>query len=69
MTRQRLIASVCARLRAIGDPKFVVFGFRTHVLGAHVVAHLEELEADACYVPPEAVADYIREIDEARLTG
>lgn len=68
-TRQRLIATVCSRLRAVGDPVFTAFGGRPLAFGAHVVAHLEELQAEACHVPPEAVADYVREIDEARFAG
>lgn len=48
---------------------FTAFGGRPLAFGAHVVAHLEELQAEACHVPPEAVADYVREIDEARFAG
>lgn len=69
LTRQRLATTVCARLRAVGDPLFAVFGGRPHAFGAHVVAHLEELQAEVCHVPRAAVADYVQEIDEERRAG
>lgn len=66
VTRGHLVATVCARLAAVGDPWFTVFGHRQRAFGAHVVAHLEELEARSCHVPPGAIADYVQELDEAR---
>ncbi len=66
--RRRLVDAVCARLA--GDPLFVAFGGRPRAFGSHVVAHLEELDAQSLHVPRGAVEDYVAELDEtARSTG
>lgn len=62
--RWRFIDLVCARLSAAGDPLFAVFGNGPRAFGAHVVAHLEELDGDRVHVPAAAVRDYVEELDE-----
>jgi hypothetical protein len=68
--RRRFVEAVCARLIAAGDPVFAVFGAaRPRCFGAHVAAHLVELEARDVHVPPAAVRDYIEELDERARVG
>ena len=61
--RGRLVDALCARLRTVGDPVFAAFGGQRHDLGAHVLAHLEELDALNVHVPDGAIEDYVAELD------
>lgn len=63
LRRGRLVEGLCARLGSIGDPLYAAFGSRRRELGAHVLAHLEEMNAIDLHVPRAAVADLIGEID------
>ncbi len=62
--RGRLVEALCARLGAIGDPLFAVFGGQRGEFGAHVLAHLEELNAIDLHVPAAAVEDFVDELDD-----
>lgn len=66
--RGRFIEALCAKLGAIGDPRFAAFGSRGQELGAHVLAHLEEMNAIDLHVPGAAVCDLVDELD-ARARG
>jgi len=61
--RGRLVEALCRRLAAIGDPLYAAFGTRRKELGAHVLAHLEELNAIDLHVPASAVEDFVAELD------
>ncbi len=54
---------LCAALAALGDPLYTALGARRKELGAHVLAHLEELNAIEVYVPAAAVEDFVAELD------
>lgn len=61
--RSRLVEALCAKLASLGDPLYAVFGTRRKELGAHVLAHLEELNAMDLHVPASAVEDLVAELD------
>lgn len=61
--RGRMVEALCRRLAALGDPLYAAFGSRRKELGAHVLAHLEELNAVDLHVPPAAVEDFVAELD------
>lgn len=61
--RGRLIDALCTELAALGDPLYVAFGARHADFGAHVLAHLEELDAIDLHVPAAAVEDFVAELD------
>lgn len=70
MLRSRLVEALCAKLASLGDPLYVAFGTRRKELGAHVLAHLEELDTIALRVPASAVEDLVAELDaRARETS
>ncbi|CAA9518810.1 MAG: hypothetical protein AVDCRST_MAG53-3161 [uncultured Solirubrobacteraceae bacterium] len=58
-----MVELLCAALAALGDPLYTAFGARRKELGAHVLAHLEELNAIEVYVPAAAVEDFVAELD------
>lgn len=64
--RGRLIEALCTRLAALGDPLYAAFGTRPEDFGAHVLAHLEELEAIDLHVPAAAIEDFVAELDARR---
>lgn len=65
-----LVEALCTRLAQIGDPLFAAFGARRADFGAHVLAHLEELDAIELRVPETAVEDFVAELDSrAREAG
>ena len=63
--RSLLVDALCQRLAAMGDPLFAVFGSRRRDFGAHVLAHLEEMNAIDLHVPAAAVQDFVAELDAA----
>ncbi len=64
--RRRFVDAVVDRLVTAGDPLFAIFGsLRPRRFGAHVLAHLEDLDARDLHVPASAVNDYLAELDEA----
>ncbi|MDQ3630037.1 MAG: hypothetical protein M3417_01915 [Actinomycetota bacterium] len=58
-----MVEALCTALAALGDPLYAVFGARRNDLGAHVLAHLEELNAIEVHVPATAVEDFVAELD------
>jgi len=65
MTAHRggLVEALCTGLAALGDPLYAAFGARRGEFGAHVLAHLEELNAIDLHVPAAAVEDFVAELD------
>lgn len=61
--RGGLVEALCAALAALGDPLYAAFGARRKELGAHVLAHLEELDTIDVHVPAAAVEDFVAELD------
>ena len=61
--RGRLAEALGAHLAALGNPLAIVFGARRRDFGAHVLAHLEELDGTDLHVPAAAVDDYLAELD------
>jgi len=63
LLRGQLVEALCAKLATLGDPLYAAFGTRRKELGAHVLAHLEELNAIDLRVPASAVEDLVAELD------